>query len=597
MTMSTLRKLACAFLLVLAASAPAAAVERILSFVSDVAVQRNGDLDVTETIRVQAEGNEIRRGILRDFPTIYTPSRRDAGEVGFSVQSVTRDGAAEKVSTETLSNGVRVRIGNADVTLPTGPHQYVIKYRTTRQIGFFADYDELYWNATGNGWTFAIDQAEARITLPAEVPFKQTAFYTGPQGAQGKDATIVEQKPGHIVFRTTRPLPARSGLTVAAAWEKGLVAPPTGAQKAGYFLEDNLAIALAVVGPRASSRLLRLRLEPGRPRSADRNDHSFVRPAAGFSPAATRYVDRMGFDDRCFAVSIIDLGVNGHLKIDGAGKNPVIRQQSGGRAVTAEENAMEHKLFQGMGSIELVQANHEILGKAKTALAASLQQAYRRQAVQEQLRLVRFRAGAHDPVRAGGADRRGRQPQQRSVRRHVHRDAVQRAGRDAGRGDDFQRIAARAWRRLADDRRRCAGGAGCCGRPDRDLVQRRPDGGFRSGARALCGRGASAGVGILWLKAATPAGRKTMDDIEGFRQYLGVAEEDRLNAMNPPDKTPELFEKFLPYAVALDCHNAWAKRFAGVLAAAGTAAVVQLLVHRQPVGRPGFLRGPPRRAN
>ena len=63
-----------------------------------------------------------------------------------------------------------------------------------------------------------------------------------------------------------------------------------------------------------------------------------------------------------------------------------------------------------------------------------------------------------------------------------------------------------------------------------------------------------------------------MDEIEGFREYLGVAEEDRLNVLNPPEKTPELFEKFLPYAVALDCQNAWATKFAGVLAAAGTAA-------------------------
>ena len=82
------------------------------------------------------------------------------------------------------------------------------------------------------------------------------------------------------------------------------------------------------------------------------------------------------------------------------------------------------------------------------------------------------------------------------------------------------------------------------------------------------------GGGFYLLKAPSKAGRKVMDDIEGFRQYLGVAEEDRLDALNPPDKTPELFEKFLPYAVALDCHNAWAKRFAGVLAVAGTAAVV-----------------------
>ena len=81
-------------------------------------------------------------------------------------------------------------------------------------------------------------------------------------------------------------------------------------------------------------------------------------------------------------------------------------------------------------------------------------------------------------------------------------------------------------------------------------------------------------LGIHWLQAPTPAGRAIMDRIEGFRQYLGVAEEDRLNALNPPDKTPELFERFLPYAIALDVENRWAKRFAGVLGAAGTGAAV-----------------------
>jgi uncharacterized membrane protein YgcG len=81
-----------------------------------------------------------------------------------------------------------------------------------------------------------------------------------------------------------------------------------------------------------------------------------------------------------------------------------------------------------------------------------------------------------------------------------------------------------------------------------------------------------AGIGFPWLQAPSVEGRKVMDQIEGFRDYLGVAEEDRLNALNPPDKTPELFERFLPYAIALDVENAWAKRFAGVLAAAGAAA-------------------------
>jgi hypothetical protein len=85
-----------------------------------------------------------------------------------------------------MANGVRVRIGSAGRSVNSGLHEYVIRYRTTRQIGFFDSYDELYWNVTGNGWTFPIEVAEARINLPDKVEFKQTAFYTGAQGTTGK---------------------------------------------------------------------------------------------------------------------------------------------------------------------------------------------------------------------------------------------------------------------------------------------------------------------------------------------------------------------------------------------------------------------------
>ena len=193
----------------------------------------------------------------------------------------------------------------------------MIRYRTTRQIGFFRDYDELYWNATGNGWTFAIDVAEARITLPEAVPFRQTAFYTGPQGAQGKDATVVEQQPGRIVFRTTRPLPPRNGLTVAAAWQKGVVEPPTPAQQARLLARGQHPASWSrVIGSCAAARLLRLRLDAGS--GAIRASGTIIplfAPPDGMSPAAVRYVDRMGFDDRAFTAAIINLGVNGHLRI------------------------------------------------------------------------------------------------------------------------------------------------------------------------------------------------------------------------------------------------------------------------------------------
>src|SRR5262249_1926523 len=86
--MRTLRPPACALLVVLGALAPAAAQERVLSFLSDVEVERNGDLLVTETIRVQAQGNQIRRGILRDFPTTYTRPGGTRVVVGFAVEAV-----------------------------------------------------------------------------------------------------------------------------------------------------------------------------------------------------------------------------------------------------------------------------------------------------------------------------------------------------------------------------------------------------------------------------------------------------------------------------------------------------------------------------
>ena len=61
-----------------------------------------------------------------------------------------------------------------------------------------------------------------------------------------------------------------------------------------------------------------------------------------------------------------------------------------------------------------------------------------------------------------------------------------------------------------------------------------------------------------------------MDQVEGFKMYLSVAEKDRLELLHPPEKTPELFEKYLPYAFALDVENEWSEQFAEVLAQAAT---------------------------
>ncbi|HSR72182.1 MAG TPA: DUF2207 domain-containing protein, partial [Kiloniellales bacterium] len=138
----------------LAAGPAAAQAERILAFRSHVTVHPDSSLTVTETIAVEATGREIKRGIVRDFPTRYRDRFGGFVRVGFQILGIRRDGASEPYHTEATREGVRIFIGRSDVFLKRGRYTYEIRYRTDRQLGFFEDYDELYWNVTGNEWTF-----------------------------------------------------------------------------------------------------------------------------------------------------------------------------------------------------------------------------------------------------------------------------------------------------------------------------------------------------------------------------------------------------------------------------------------------------------
>lgn len=553
----------------------ARADERILQFVSDVKVETNGELLVTETIRLRAEGREIRRGILRDFPTTYTARDGRRVEVGFDVESVTRGGNPENYALERLNNGVRVRIGSADHTLTPGQITYVIRYRTTRQIGFFDGFDELYWNATGTGWTFPIDVAEARITLPEPVNFTQSAFYTGPQGATGKDAAVIEQRPGVIVFRTTRPLPPRSGLTVAAAWPKGIVTPPSQAQLARYWLRDNLPLFIG-----ASGLLVLLGyyvfawLKVGRDPRGGTIIPLFA-PPKDMSAPAVRYVANMDFDNRAFSAGILDLAVRGGAKLMDVGKDMKLKYVGAGTGVSSPVEAMANELFRSGSSLSLNDTNHKKIGAAKEKLQKGLADLYLGKlfsnnygwtAAGAVLWLLMIAAVALSVFLTYGSDLGG---------------AMLFGTAFAGPaliimtffllGLIFQQTGflTFVFGFLFTGAFAVAGIAiilGSAYETTHSVIS--------AISLAMLSPVIAApliAIAFVVLKARTVAGRKVMDEIEGFKQYLGVAEEDRLNYLHPPEKTPELFERYLPYAVALDVENRWAERFAGVLAAAAAA--------------------------
>lgn len=158
----------------------ARAEEYFDSYRSDIAVARNGTLTVTETIRVHAEGDRIRRGVYRDFPLTFTDAKGREREVGFKVIAVERDGRPEPYHTESISRGVRIYFGSSDVLLQPGFHEYRLTYETSRQIRFFDTHDELFWNVTGTEWAFPIRKASAVVRLPEGVRAQELTFSAAP---------------------------------------------------------------------------------------------------------------------------------------------------------------------------------------------------------------------------------------------------------------------------------------------------------------------------------------------------------------------------------------------------------------------------------
>lgn len=197
--------------------------ERISNFDTDTTIGTDGVLTVRESITVNVTGDAIRHGIYRDFPTDYRDRNGRQLHVRFDVRSITRDGHDEPYEILTIQNGKEAKIGSAAVIVAPGLHTYVITYQTDRQLGFFDGFDELYWNATGNGWRFAIDHAAATVHLPDGASIIQSAFYTGRAGETGRDGTEMRLNAHTIRWATTRALSPGEGLTVAVGFTKGIV--------------------------------------------------------------------------------------------------------------------------------------------------------------------------------------------------------------------------------------------------------------------------------------------------------------------------------------------------------------------------------------
>jgi uncharacterized membrane protein YgcG len=496
----------------------ALADERILGYDIEVQIARDGALDVTERISVHAEGTNVRRGIYRDFPTRYQDRFGNGVVVDLKVLGLLRNEQPEPWFLEERDNGVRINFGN-DTFLPVpADYTYTLRYRTTRQLGFFADHDELYWNAIGTGWAFPIDEAGVDVFLPAPVAVgKMTAEgYTGVQGSkeQAYRAEIVE--PGHAHWELTRQLQPYEGFTIVLSFPQELIAAPSIAQRIAWVLKDNRGILLALIGlilllaycVREWSRVGR---DPRKGVIIARYE-----PPEGQTPASLRFLMRMGYDMRCFSSDVLALAVAGCLRIvqDKGFFKDEWRLESTGAPPPDGASTGQRALFRGLfkdgeRTLVLKNSNATQLSAARSAHSKAIDAVL-------QPRYYKQNTG--------------------SIAKGILLAAV------------FGLLA------------------------------------FWIGGEA--GKPFVVGIGVLmvitllvfgWLvRAPTPEGRKLMDEIEGLKLYLSVAERDELARMTGPDARPQLDEKryemLLPYAVALEVEDAWTKKFT---AAVGVAAAAE----------------------
>jgi hypothetical protein len=551
--------------------------ERITRFDSDVTVARNGTLTVVETIGVYVTNDQIKHGIYRDFPTLYTDKHGNRVRVRFDVTSVTLDGHDEPYGTESISNGVRVKIGDKDNFVDTGRHTYVLTYMTNRQVGFFDKYDELYWNATGNGWIFQIDHASATIHLPAGANILQWSAYTGPQGSTMQNATSEKLSEDSIRFATSAALGSYEGLTVAVGFARGAVTPPSDAELRREFILDNASAVVALFGVLALTAFYLIAWwHHGRDPKRGTVIPLFAAPA-GLSPEAVRYIKKMTYDRKAFAAALINMAVKGYLTIHEA--DGTYELERTGRDIrdcglSPSEIALGDALFGSRDKLKLKQENHTTVQSAITALKLSLKTECEKHYFINNSGW--FFGGLAILALTGIASAL------------LSEDAgptafimLWLAGWSAGTAfllhqvyDGWVSVFSGPGSRFAN-----FFGALVSTLFAVPFIAGLGVGFFFFGhsmsdiaSAALIAGGILAYTFYHLLKAPTALGASTLDQIDGFKLYLDTAEKDRLEMLNPPQVTPQVFEKFLPYAIALDCENQWSRKFEAEAAAAGIGA-------------------------
>jgi len=502
------------FLLLFLLSPPViVAQERITNFESNIVIHKDASMTVTENITVYAEGKSIRHGLVREFPTQYKDRLGNYYNVDFKLINVLRDGEPEQYSVDTVANGKKIYIGRKEVFLHPGMYTYSITYETNRQLGHFDDRDELYWNVTGNGWRLAIDQAHARVVLPSKIAHDTLRIkaFTGFQCSHDANFTSMMNQDGSISFKTTARLRKNQGLTIVVGWPAGLVIRPTMIRKVASFFNDNIVLlSLLLILLLLFMFFMYVYLTRCRIHVASTIIPLFY-PPDGLSAGAVLHLNNKGYNHKVLAVEIVDMARAGYLSI---------------------------KQTEGFWSQTYILTNKlKITDKLPETILPK---------IHAQLHEILFKES--DTVRLGKQSREILIQSKDLLKEHFVQEYSSKWFKNFYTTFILGAVFA------------CLAGVG-------PMIQLKNDG--RSGTFILL---CLAFIYMLQFfykrfKVYTYEGKDLLDEVLGFKMFLETTEKERMKIIGtPPERTPELYEKYLPYAIALGVEKAWSKQFVPLFA-------------------------------
>jgi len=496
-------------ILILFASPVFAQYFTIDKFHSDITVNEDSSFMVKETIDVTFQ--RPRHGIYREIPFRYRDELGKTFITPTTVFSVTNgSGKSWKYQVKRTGSLIHIRVGDAKKYV-NGRQTYVMTYQVENAILFFDDHDELYWNVTGNYWKAPIREASADVTLEVKNKSKNawTACYTGVLGSTKSECRYETYENGSK-FYTNRNLGTGEGLTIAFGWDKGLVSPPSSWKKFlwAIHLKENWVFLFPIF---SLIYMIGLWYRKGRdPKVRESVMVMYEPPKFDNKPLIPAEVGALideKLDPRDITSTIVGLAVKGYIQIEETKKEGWIKDSTDYYLKKVKEADTSLSPFE----IELMKSLFP--GYLTGTLVSSMKNRFytNLDILKEVLygELIRKKYFLRDP------------------------EKVKKFYRVLG-------ILIMVFGGLI-------------------LLYLNPDAISKSIIACIL-----TGIPVLsfakFMPAKTRKGALAYMDILGFQEFMNRAEKDKLERMGDKD----LFSRYLPYAIALDVVDHWAKAFEGI---------------------------------